>query len=372
MRTDKWLKIGWVGGLVIGLGLVIVWFFMQIDTTDNTLGIDNIFYALQDWTIRYDVVNGLRNPPWSVLPLLPLGQLPAQAAWGLLVYITLIAMLLSVPTVPNKWRYLAAVLLLVISFPSLRNIADANLEGLLIAGAVLTVVGFQRQHPLVLALGVLLITVKPQTCFLLLPVLALYVLRTWPVVTWLKTAALVLAVVGPTLLWRGADWIAAVRGTYQANSIIDISVSAALERTGVVPAPLIWAVMTLLFAVTAVVALRGQPVLDREKAALLMVTSMLLAPYVAGNSMATVLAVGIIPLFLVAPGAGGLLLALVNVPFLFLGNFDVLFAYQSYWWTLILVLCWLIFNWRIYRREIAAPVQAVAATPPAHVETGRA
>jgi hypothetical protein len=353
MQKSAIIKWGLVGLVLIGVGVGFALFFMNMDTSENSLGIDNIFYAFDNWDIRYDVVNGLRNPPWSVLPLVPVGQLPLQAAWGVLVYATLIISVLSVPVVRKTWLYGLAILLLVVSFPSLRNIADANLEGILVGGAVLTVAGYRRKDPVLLAFGVLFITVKPQACFVLLPILALYVLLTWEPREWLKAAGIVLLFVVPTMLWKGERWLAAVGGTYQAGSIIDISISAALERTGVVPDVVIWAVMGLILLVAVFIALRSDRVLDREKAAMLMITSMLLAPYVAGNSVFTVLAVGIIPLFLKSPWLGGILIAMINVPFLFLGNRQILVDYQSYWWTLILVLSWVIFNWRIYQREIA-------------------
>jgi len=295
MRKSTLIQWGFAGTVLIGLGVVFALAFMNIDTSDNTLGIDIIFYAFEDWNIHYDVVNGLRNPPWSVLPLIPLGQLPLQAAWGVMVYVTIIISILSVPVVRNKRLYMLAVILVVISFPSLRNIADANLVGVLVGGAVLTVAGYQRKNPVILALGVLFITVKPQACFVLLPVLALYLLFSWPPREWLKAAGIVLLFVIPTMLWRGEQWLAAIGGTYQAGSIIDISISAALERTGVVPDVVIWFVMGLLLLAAGAISLRSQRILDREKAAMLMITSMLLAPYVAGNSVFTILAIGVIP-----------------------------------------------------------------------------
>jgi hypothetical protein len=353
MTKSSLIQWGFAGTVFIGLGVVFALAFMNINTADNTLGIDIIFYAFEDWSIHYDVVNGLRNPPWSVLPLIPLGQLPLQAAWGIMVYVTIIISVFSVPVVRNKRLYVLAVILVVISFPSLRNIADANLEGLLVGGAVLTVAGYQRKNPVILALGVLFITIKPQACFVLLPVLALYVLLSWPPREWLKAAGIVLLFVIPTMLWRGEQWLAAIGGTYQAGSIIDISISAALERTGAVPDVVIWFVMGLILLVAGVISLRSQRILDREKAAMLMITSMLLAPYVAGNSVFTILAVGVIPLFLRSRRLGGLLIIMINLPFLFLGNRQILVDYQSYWWTFVLVTAWLIFNWRIYQREIA-------------------
>jgi hypothetical protein len=330
---------------------VFITFFERLPIEGTTLGIDNIFYELDEWDVHYSVTNGLRNPPWSVLPLVPIASLLSRkAAWGLLVFFTVAVTVLSVPRTPRRWLYLLCVLLAVASFPSLRNIADANLEGMVIAGVLLVVAGYKREHPLILAVGILLATVKPQSVSLLMLTLGVYVLQTWKPRQWLTCAGLVAAVVVPTFLWRGGDWLAALRGTYQAGSIIDIGLAAALNRTGIVPPLIVTAAVLIVLAVTLWTAWRSRRDLSREKAGMLLCGSMLIAPYVAGNSIATVLAIGIIPLFMARPLVGGILIAMVNFPFFW--SAEWLYHYQSYWWTLILLLTWFILNWRIYSREV--------------------
>ena len=340
-------------------GTAFVLFFRGLPIDGTSLGIDRIFWAFEGGDIFYHGHDGLRNPPWSVLILIPTGFIDDRTAWGLLVFFTLTVQIASVPHTPHRWRYWLAALLVVASFPSLRNMADANLEGLIVAGGVLVVAGYRLRQPWLLAPGVLLVTAKPQASILLMLVLGVYVLQTWPRRLWLRTGALVLAVVIPTLIWRGQEWLAAVRGTYQAGSIIDVSLSAALDRIGGVPAWLIIAVQVIFVLATLAVAWRANRTLSREKAGMLVAAGLLLAPYAAGNSVVSVLAIGIIPLFVAAPLTGGLLLMMVNLPFLFVGADHIMYNYQSYWWTLCLLTAWGVFNWRIIRHEIAVPSREV-------------
>ncbi|MFW5772936.1 MAG: hypothetical protein ACOCZH_06380, partial [Phototrophicaceae bacterium] len=88
---------------------------------------------------------------------------------------------------------------------------------------------------------------------------------------------------------------------------------------------------------------------------MLVAAGLLLAPYAAGNSVVSVLAIGMIPLFVAAPLTGGVLLLMVNLPFLFVGADDIMYNYQSYWWTVCLLAAWGVFNWRIIHHEIATP-----------------
>ncbi|MFW5772768.1 MAG: glycosyltransferase 87 family protein, partial [Phototrophicaceae bacterium] len=289
-------RYGFLALALLLTGTVFVLFFRSLPIEGTSLGIDRIFWAFDGGDIFYQGHDGLRNPPWSVLILIPTGFMDDRTAWGLLVFFTLAVQITSVPHTAHRWRYWLATLLVVVSFPSLRNIADANLEGLIVAGGVLAVAGYRLRHPWILAAGILLVTAKPQASILLVLVLGVYVLQTWPRRLWLKTGVLVLAVVIPTLIWRGQEWLAAVRGTYQAGSIIDVSLSAALDRIGGVPVWLIVAVQIAFALATLVIAWRADRSLSREKAGMLVAAGLLLAPYAAGNSVVSVLAIGMIPL----------------------------------------------------------------------------
>jgi len=123
-------RAGLMIGVIVVLSFVFARFFENLPIEDTTLGVDNIFYALDDWQIEYHVRDGLRNPPWSVLPLVPLASLVTrQSAWGVLVLFTLLAQILSVPQNDSRLKFYLALAAAVLSFPSLRNIADANKKG---------------------------------------------------------------------------------------------------------------------------------------------------------------------------------------------------------------------------------------------------
>jgi hypothetical protein len=75
-------------------------------------------------------------------------------------------------------------------------------------------------------------------------------------------------------------------------------------------------------------------------AGMLMAGSLLIAPYAAGNSVLSVFAIGIIPLFQSNLLLGGILIALINLPFLW--STDMLFNFQSYYWTALVFITWII------------------------------
>lgn len=99
----------------------------------------------------------------------------------------------------------------------------------------------------------------------------------------------------------------------------------------------------LLLAATLYVVWADRPTIEREKAGMLIAASLLLSPYAAGNSLLTVLAVGIIPLLQSRPAAGAILVALADLPYLFLPAHDIQFRWSIYYWTAMLIVTWGIF-----------------------------
>lgn len=332
-----------------GVALAFMIFFMQLNTEGNTLGIDNIFYALKNWDLNYTGRHGLKNPPWSVLLLLPVATLPDGAAWGLLVFFTVAILVLSVPQMQPRWRYWFSVFALITSFPAIRNIADANLEGLVIAGMILMLYAYKRENPILLAGGVLLATSKPQAVFLVMLVLGVYLLRYWHWKKWIPFGLCVLAVVIPSLLWRGERWINSLDNQYQAGSIIDIGLNAALNRLGGIPSPLIYLALGAVLCVTLYVSWVSGAEFTREKAGMLIAASLLLAPYAAGNTVINVLAIGMIPLLnrRFAVGLFFIILADLFYPF----NAPEFTRVYAYYWTVYLVLAWMTLCWLILRSQ---------------------
>jgi hypothetical protein len=252
------------------------------------------------------------------------------------------------------------IVLLTVSFPTLRVLVDGNFEGWIIAGVLLLVHGYKRRKPVILAVGVLIATIKPQAVFLLLLVLALSVLQTWPVRLWLKSLVVLLIVIIPCLIWRGEAWLVAMFGENFSNytsSLIDITLMAALQRAGITTVLIRGGLWLLLLGITLYITLTGRRELSREKAGLLITASLLTAPYAAGNSLLVPLAIGIIPLFMKRPALGGLFIVLFNLPLVFYQMDSV--SWLAYYSTFSLLLLWGVLLWQEYQfnRQLALAPQ---------------
>jgi hypothetical protein len=343
--TINWIILA--TSLIMSLA-AFVFFFDKIPTQNNTLAMDwkTFWPSLRNGNLQYLPLDGLRFPPWSILPILPLGFLSMQKAWGALACIGVFILTFSVPKTKSKVMFWISAILLITSFPSLRNIADGNMENLVVGGVLLIIYGYERKLPLITALGILISTIKLQEITILLIVLGWYLFQTWNHNEKLKMGLLVSGVVVFSLMWRGQAWIIALFGpNYQkyTGSIIDISLTAALKRLGFVPPTLILLIWIILWVITLFIAWRTSPSLSREKAGLLIAISLLLAPYAAGNSVLSVLAIGIIPLFQKRRLLGIGAIILVNLPFMF--SSEILYNYQAYYWTTCVFLFWIILCW---------------------------
>jgi hypothetical protein len=74
-------------------------------------------------------------------------------------------------------------------------------------------------------------------------------------------------------------------------------------------------VVVLLLAVALIYT--SERSLSRPKAGLLMAASFLLAPYAAGNSLLSILAIGVIPVLIEKPQVGLPLILVYNIPYFF-------------------------------------------------------
>lgn len=343
MRLGKYSlwEILFLAVVVVGVGVAMVIFFANLPIENTSLGIDLIFDRMRGGDIRYEVVNGLRNPPWSAIFFMPIANFDMRVAWGIWSYITLIILMLAVPTTRRKGVYFLSIALMLTSFPTLRVLADGQLDAQIIAGVLLIVYAMRHENPYWLTLGALWATAKPQAVFLFMPFVALTMFRHWKPRNWMLAAGLTLAVVIPLSLWRGREWLAALGGTYQAGSIIDMSIAAALNRLEFIPSPMIFAIWLLILLVSIAIALLTPPTITREKASFLISASLLLAPYSAGNSVIIILAVGALVLLQrqFAFGLGLFILADIFYPF----NRPAFIDIYAYYWTAFLIVSWLIF-----------------------------
>ena len=331
-----------------------MYFFTQLPTEGTRLGLDNIFYYLDNWDIYYQVNNGLRNPPWSVLVLIPVGSLfEPKAAWGLISFATIAILLLSLPSTEKRWLFLLSAVLLIVSYPTLRILIDAQISVIVFGGILILLAGYRQQNPLFLAIGILLATVKPQAVSLLMPTVGLYVLLTWSPRKWIQAGMLVLAVVIPTMIWKGEIWIDALQGTYQQGSIMDMGLNAALNRMDL-SSPIITMLLLSVLAVTVVIIWFSHRTLSREKAGMLVAASLLLAPY-AGSGILTILCIGGVALlhrhFWIA-----FLLFMLSNSIIFV-NTPKYIEINAYYRTGVLLIIWIVLCVDIWKTEIASSTQ---------------
>lgn len=149
-----------------------------------------------------------------------------------------------------------------------------------------------------------------------MPVLGVYMLLTLPRHVLLQTAAICLAVVIPALVWRGEEWWEMGINTMpDRNSLMDMSLMAALNRMGLGVLAIKIVVIGAVVALALWTAWQVRPVLSRELVGMLVAASLLAAPYSAGNSVLVVLAIGLIPFFQRRIVPGLIVFALYNASF---------------------------------------------------------
>jgi hypothetical protein len=223
------------------------------------------------------------------------------------------------------------------------------MENLVVGGVLLLLFGYSSKNIYAIVAGVLLATIKMQEVTLLLLVLTYYILLTWSPRDWLRAGLPMSGILALSLLWRGRTWFTSLFGAnYQkyTNSIIDMSASAALTRLGFLPPYIISAILVTVLGITLTIAWKSGPAMSREKAGMLLAGSLLIAPYAAGNSVLSVVAIGVIPLFKSNQLLGGILLAIINFPYIW--STEMLFYFQAYYWTLVVFLIWFILAWRCH------------------------
>ena len=321
--------------IVIYLGLA------TLPLDKNSIAIDwkGIWLGLKDGKIRYGT--GIRNPPWSIIPLVPLGLLPFFESWVLLSLVTLMALMISIPKVINKQKFLLGALLLTTSYPSIRNLVDGNLEALIILGVLLLLLGYSSQNPLIFAFGLLLASAKPQETWFLLLALFINLLFCWKIKEIIYCFGVVFSIVIPTMLMYGLEWLNSFVGIPQMGSIMDSSLISSMSRLGL---PSWWTLLIwfFIFAPTLYLSFEKRERFSRIHTAFFISASLLLSPYAAANSLLTVVAIGVIPLLFKSPIVGCFLMIIINFPYIFSSSFR--YEWGATYGMLMFVLCWLIFG----------------------------
>lgn len=275
------------------------------------------------------------NPPWTQLMLVPFGQLSFKASWALWTLVSLSVFVLAVPQRAKGQAWPLGLLLGVGSFWTLRALADGALEAFVIAGALVLLWAWREQRPIWLGVGLVLATSKYQETWLLALGVAALALRFWRPATWARAAAVCAAVMVPSLIWLGPSWWARLthgaQGVGFSPNIARLGSNVSLQALGGVPgwpAAATWIVWALVLVATAVTLWQRARGLETRSLGLLVVTSMLLAPYVGLLSLASLIVLVLVPMILRQRWIGLALIAWANVPYLTalqpgsLGQFD--------------------------------------------------
>jgi Glycosyltransferase family 87 len=327
--------------------LIMSSFFERIQIEGTSLAMDwkGLWVGLNHG-LEYGNTTGLRIPPWSALVVWPLGKLPFNTSWGVLAVALIVVLLLSVPRAESRWKFLLGIIVVTLSFPTLRVMADGNFEVLVIAGCLLIGLGVSRQNVFALVFGILLATSKIQQTWLLLLLLPIIL---WRRVSREKIILIIagLALVGvPSLLWKGQEWINAIFAIQQRGSQMDSSLWATSTHLGIPFVLTVFLVSGIAIA-TGLIIWKTPKQFSREQIGLMIAASLVLSPYMAGNNFLTLYAVTVPPLLLLSIPAGLGIILLANLPFVFLGNREVLYNWSGVYWTLVVLITWAILIMRI-------------------------
>jgi hypothetical protein len=284
---------------------------------------------------------------WSMLFFLPLGLFSFRSSWAILSALTLFVAVLSVPKMQHRVWYWLSVFLVITAYPSLRLIADGNFDVAVLAGGLLILAGYSAMQPFVLGVGLLMITVKIQACWLLLIVLGLFLLR-WPIKKVMTLAVFLAIFVIPGLMLYGQPWLNTLNDSPFNQSVMNSSLLVApiWHGIGTIPVAITW---FLVFGLSLYLGLASRQ-LSREKVSMLMAASLLLAPYSAANSFFALAALSVIRLVQTRPRLGLPLLLLTDL--LFLIPTEIKFEWSALFWTLMFGLVWAVNAWQIYVVEI--------------------
>ena len=185
--TTRWIEIFVAAVLALAAGVLTVIFFLRIPIAGTTLALDwiGIRAGVTGWNLAYGAESALRIPPWSALLLVPMGMLPVQAGWGVVAFLTLAIVTLSLPW--NRLKRGGIPVVCFLARPWLPGRTHDRRRQHRVpdpCGFVLLEVGILRRQPLFLALGVLLAATKVQETWILLIAHPLLLGRVGPAKCW--------------------------------------------------------------------------------------------------------------------------------------------------------------------------------------------
>jgi len=343
--------------LVLSVAILgVLWFytFCHLPFQETSLAID--WKVLWRDTFHGQVVygrpGGLFLPPWGLLILIPLTYLPLCIGWGVMALWAFGGAFVWAPPW-NSWRkHLPSLLVLLAAFPLLRQLADGNIEGLILGGLWLSWLGVRDEKPAWVALGAALTSLKPQVSTLVLLYLGFQMVRTWKRKNLFRVGIPLLALIALTMLWQGKAWLAALfpadglSAQMGRGMLWDMSWWTTASRWGISPGLQILGALLLLWLGGLFWKKIGRTHPWTPGMALTLVgINLLLSPYAAANSFLDVLVIG----FTSLSAAGFTFLAwaavlVADVPLLRSPAWR--YAHSSNWYTgetlALLALFWLL------------------------------
>jgi len=352
--------------------LLFIILIRYLPVEDTTLGIDwkTIWNGIHNGNVTYGSTNqnigGLYTPPWGILFLYPIGMLSFEISWAVIITITIIFLILSIPLKENQLDKIG-IILLIVSFPAMRNFADGNLEGLIIGGISLLIIGIKKENAILTSIGLLLTTIKTQETWLLCITIIIFLHKYMTKSFLIKTLLITGCTISISMLIWGYDWIKilffdeahgfALTDKMGKGSLIDITLANSLNRLRINHWIILIIRISILLTTSVLVLISTySKEISKYLIALTLSASMLLAPYTSGNSFLTIVAFGIIPLLQENILMGAILLTLTNIPYL--ASIEIIYNYSSFYWTSQLLIIWMISGYYIIStKKIGKPFQ---------------
>lgn len=233
------------------------------------------------------------SPPWTVWLLLPFASLDVR--WGMTA-LTLVSLLIVGVVATNVAHREGAarpafITLAVVLCPySLTALFVGTLDSWALLGIYLGYEALPRRQPWLLGIALLLMTVRPQQCWLPLPLLLLG-MRGWPHTLVLKSLALPGGVFLASLAVFGLDWPLRLVQSYTLLPPHPYLVTStyAVARLAGIPVVLLAAGAVTLAAV--VMYRLGRQEITLQSLGLAMTTNGVVAPYMLSHSYVTLLAI---------------------------------------------------------------------------------
>lgn len=339
-RPIRW---GLLAATLAALAALFVLLGQRIDLLQYGLGFDwwLLYDGLRGGRVEWGITragNGMILPPWAVIFVLPLGLFPYSTSYYLVFFLTIIAFLASIPL--NQFKRpagrIGAVVLTMFSYFALRNYADANVEFVTLFGIALMLMAIRQRRPYWLGIGTLMATIKPQTTYLLIIGLMVYLLRTSKPDYYLRAGVTTLGIFALTMIWGAKRWIAGMREfAFQSGQLSGTLVAMQYG----IPIPVIVLFALALAGVSLLIVHRTKR-LTHLTAGLLVTMSILLAPYSTGLNFTVAYNLGVIPLLTVWPVAGIAFAILFNLPFVMTVDPQINLIFLFLMWLVIAAALW--------------------------------